>query len=100
MAQSTDWLQWQIFDGDPITVGNVTVTPQSQALIVRWPFGRFVWNRPVAVLVERNGRRERIPIVDTTRLVQWGFLGLSLACMAMAFISSSRQRRDSNERDN
>jgi len=96
MVPSTDWLQWQTIDGDPITVGNVIVTPQSQALTIRWPFGGFVWNRPVAVLVERNGRRTRIPIRDTTRLVQLGFLGFSLACMAMAFISSSRQRRDSN----
>ncbi len=96
MAHSADWLQWQTIDGDPITVGNVTVTPQSQALIVRWPFGGFIWNRPIAVLVDRNGRRERIPIVDTTRLLQLGFLGFSLACMAMAFISSSRQRRDFN----
>ncbi|MCC7354888.1 MAG: hypothetical protein IT330_14180 [Anaerolineae bacterium] len=96
MAQPTDWIQWQTINGDPITVGDVTVTPQSQSLTVRWPFGGFVWNRPVAVLVERGGQTERIPIVDTTRMVQLGVLGFGLACAAMAFISLSRQRRDSH----
>jgi hypothetical protein len=96
MAQLADWVQWQTINGDPITIGNVTVTPQSQALAVRWPFGGFVWNRPVAVLVERGGYTERIPIVDTTRMAQIGIFGFGLACAIMGFISATRQRRNSD----
>jgi len=70
--------EWRTFSGDKIAIGDVTVTPQSQALIVRWPGGGFVWNRPAAILVERDEGTERIPIVDVTRLAQWGLLGLSL----------------------
>ena len=44
-----DVFQWQTISGDPTTVGDVTVTPQSQALTIRWPYGGAVWNRPTAV---------------------------------------------------
>lgn len=70
MPQLKDFIQLQTTSGDPQTIGDATITPQSQALIVRFPFGGFVWNRPVAVLVDRNGQTERIPIVDVTRIAQ------------------------------
>jgi len=47
-------------------------------LIVRLPFGGFVWNRPVAVLVEREGQTERIAIHDVTRILQVGLIGISV----------------------
>ena len=89
MAQLKDMIQWQTVSGSPVTVGDVTVTPQSQALTVHWPFGGFVWNRPLAILVERGGQRsvQRIPIVDVTRIVQLGLLGFlffSIAVLARA----------------
>jgi hypothetical protein len=89
MKRLKDVIQWQTVSGNPMTVGDVTVTPQSQALTVRWPFGGFVWNRPVAILVERRGLHsaERIPIVDVTRIAQLGLFGLlvfSIAVLARA----------------
>jgi hypothetical protein len=96
MAQLKDLkVQWQTVSGDPVTVGDVTVTPQSQALIVRWPFGGFVWNRPVAILVEREGARivERMRVVDVTRLVQLGLLGFSLV-FSIAVLSRSVRRKE------
>ena len=87
-------VQWQTISGSPVTVGGVTVTPQSQALIVRWPFGGFVWNRPVAILVERGGSRfvECRRVIDVTRMVQLGLLGFSLV-LSIAVLSKSARRK-------
>jgi hypothetical protein len=77
MSRFQDRFQRQTVLGDPITIGDVTITPQSQALAIRWSGGGWVWNRPLAVLVERDGETERIPIVDVTRVAQWTLLGIS-----------------------
>lgn len=74
--------------------GAISVTPQSQALIIRWPFGRWVWNRPVAVLVEKNGGTQRIPIVDVTRRAQWGLLGLSFILLIVTFLMQRWRNRN------
>jgi hypothetical protein len=97
MAQLKDFgVQWQTVSGDPTTVGDVTVTPQSKALIVRWPFGGFVWNRPVAILVERDGSRivERMRVVDVTRFIQLGLLGFSLVLSIAVFGRSVRRKEE------
>jgi uncharacterized membrane protein len=97
MSKLKEILQWQTLSGDEVTVGDITLTPQSQALTIRWPKGGLVWNRPVAVLVERDGQTERIPIVDVTRMAQLGLLGLGLVFSMVIFILSARRRRVQNE---
>jgi len=97
MARFKEMFRSQMLSGDKITVGDVTVTPQSQALTVRWPRGGLVWNRPVAVLVERGEETERIPIVDVTRMAQLGLLGLGLAFSTIIMVLSIRRRRNRNE---
>ena len=92
-----DIFQWQTISGDPTTVGDVTVTPQSQALTIHWPYGGLVWNRPTAVLVERDAQTARIPIVDVTRMAQLGLLGLSLVFSVVIFLISAQHRRERNE---
>ena len=95
MARLKDiMVQWQTISGNSVTVGDVTMTPQSQALIVRWPLGGFVWNRPVAILVERGGSRfvERMRVVDVTRMVQLGLLGLGLILSIAVFGKSVRRK--------
>ena len=94
MKRPKDMFKWQTISGDKVTVGDVTVTPQSQALTIRWPNGGLVWNRPAAVLVERGEQTERIPIVDVTRIAQLGLLGLSLVLTTMAIVLSVRRRRE------
>jgi hypothetical protein len=94
MKRPKDMFRWQTTSGDKVTVGDVTVTPQSQALTIRWPNGGLVWNRPAAVLVERGEQTERIPIVDVTRIAQLGLLGLSLVFTMMAIVLSVRRRRE------
>ena len=88
-------IQVQTVSGQPVTVDSLTVTPQSQALIVRLPIGGFVWNRPAAVLVEQNGTAQRLPIVDITRILQLGLLGFSfvLSIVSLVKFSQRKERR-------
>jgi hypothetical protein len=96
MSRLKDMFRMQTLLGDPVSVGDVTVTPQSQAIVARWPNGGWVWNRPVAVLVEREGETERIPIVDVTRIAQLGLFALSIAFSVLTLIRLIRERRNSN----
>jgi hypothetical protein len=63
---------------EAVTLHGVTVTPRSRALAVRWPNGGLVWNRPTAVLVEHCGQLHRVPIVDVTRVLQVGLVGVAV----------------------
>ena len=80
--------------GEALTVGETTVTPQSQALIIRWPSFSFVWNRPVAVIVDRGGQIQRVPIIDATRFVTWGLIGVSLVFSVI--ITMAVRRKESH----
>ena len=97
MSKLSDVVQWRTVSGEEVTAGDVTLTPQSQALTIRWPNGGFVWNRPVAVLVERDGQTERIPVVDVTRIAQLTLLGLGFVLSIATLMLSIRQRRNRNE---
>jgi hypothetical protein len=92
MEQREDRFKWQTVSGASVTVGDVVATPQSQALAVRWPHGGWVWNRPAAVLVARGEERERIPIVDVTRVAQVGLYGLGLVCAIVGLVLMTQQR--------
>ena len=59
--QIKEMIRWQTRSGETLTVGDVTVTPQSRARLILWPHGGWVRNAPRAILVERGGRAERIP---------------------------------------
>ena len=91
MDRSKPTIQWQGGSGHPVTAGDITVTPQSQALIIRGAHGGFVWNRPVAVVVEQSGQTKRIPILDITRILQWSLLAASAACW-IGLLLLQRQR--------
>jgi hypothetical protein len=83
--------QWHNGSGRAVTAGDVTVTPQSQALVIRWPNGGLVWNRPVAVVVESPGQTRRIPIRDITRIVQISLFAISVASW-IGFLLLRRRR--------
>jgi hypothetical protein len=87
-----DLFQVQTVSGQPVTVDSITVTPQSQALIVRLPIGGFVWNRPTAILVERDGTAKRFPIVDITRILQLWLLGFSLVLSIVSLVKFSQRK--------
>jgi hypothetical protein len=86
MTRWRDMVSWQTLSGRPLTVGGIRVTPQAWALVVRLPRGGFVWNRPLAVLVEQDGSSRRIPILDVTRAVQIGLAGLGIAISVLSIL--------------
>ena len=88
---------WETSSGERATVGDISVTPESKALTVRWPGGGWVWNRPVAVLVERGEEKERIPIVDVTRVAQLALYGLGLAFAVIGLVVWAWERSASDE---
>jgi hypothetical protein len=88
-----DLFQVQTVSGRSVTVDSITVTPQSQALIVRLPMGGFVWNRPTAILVERDGTAKRLPVIDITRILQLWLLGLVLSIVSLVKFSQRKERR-------
>ncbi|HLY29835.1 MAG TPA: hypothetical protein VKQ36_02285 [Ktedonobacterales bacterium] len=77
-------LHWQIISGQPLLTQALTLTPQSQAVVVRFRRGAWIWHRPTAILVERNGQVERLPIRDLTRRIQLGLFSLTVAMAAIA----------------
>jgi hypothetical protein len=92
--QLKDCFQMQLSSGTPVTVGEVTVVPQSRAVTIRFPYGGFVWNRPVTVLVEKNGQTKRLPVIDSTRLFQLGLFGLSFVLFIMVSLIKASQRKE------
>jgi hypothetical protein len=83
--------------GEPLTVGATTITPQSQALIVRLPFLGFVWNHPIGVIVERGGQTHRRPIVDVTRYAMGALAGSTLLFSVIITLVAARRRSISHE---
>jgi len=64
-----------------VVIGAMRLTPESRVVIVRLPFGAFVWHRPSAVVVERAGRVERTRIVDVTRMAQLALWACAVAAL-------------------
>ena len=97
MPQLSEFIRLENTSAEPIVVGDTRITPQAQAFSLRFPFGGFVWNRPTAVLVERDGETRRIPIVDVTRVAQIVLFGLVLTFSVIITMLAARQRRIHHE---
>ena len=97
MPRLQDFIRLENTSADPIVVGDTRITPQAQAFSVRFPFGGFVWNRPTAVLVERDDLTQRIPIVDVTRVVQVAMFGLVVTFSVIITLLAARRRRIRHE---
>jgi hypothetical protein len=96
MARPGEIFQWQNLSGNPVQIGDTTLTPQSRVLTVRSHFGGFVWNRPSAILIERGGHTERLPILDVTRI---GLLAVvCLSVFVTIFVRAIRERSHQDER--
>jgi len=94
MANWKPFIELKTNTGKPIRNESVTITPQAQALTVHFPFGGFVWNRPVAVLIEIDGRRERFPVSDVTRVALLAMGGASLVFTLIAVFAGILGRRN------
>jgi len=82
--------------GQPTTVGDVTVTPEARAFVVRLPFAGFVWNWPTAVHVQRAGEVQHLRIVDVSRVAQ---LGLLAATLLLVLLGRGVDARRKEKRD-
>ncbi len=79
-------IRWRTTTAAPIMSGAVRATPVAGTLTVRWRRFGWVWTRPLAVLVERDGQAQRVPIPDLTRRAQAGMLGAALAAGLAALV--------------
>ena len=79
-------IQKETRTGVPITVGERTITPQSEAVSVRLPFGGLVWNRPTAVHITQNNQTITVPITDPTRQALWALAGVGVVVSLLAWI--------------
>ncbi len=88
MAQIGEFIRWVTLAGEPVAVNQWTVTPLAQSLTIRGSRGGFVWNRPVALLITRDGQAKRMPIPDVTRSAQLVLLGIGLL-LSLIFLAGS-----------
>ena len=81
--------------GRPVTAGNLVLTPVSQAVVIRTPgqVNGLVWNRPVAVRVQRvpapgaeMQATQVMPVYDYTRRAQILILGVGLLGSALIWL--------------
>jgi membrane protein implicated in regulation of membrane protease activity len=98
MQQLKAMVDLRTIEGQPVTVGNVTVTPLARLLTVRTPIGGFAWNRPAAIMVEREGRVERRPIRDITRILQLVMMSISALILIMLIARFFQRKEVSHDR--
>ncbi|MDQ5852591.1 MAG: hypothetical protein M3380_11095 [Chloroflexota bacterium] len=92
MARLRNLIRWQRSQGTPVKIGAVTVIPEARSLIVRWPHGGYVWNRPVAIIVNRQGTTRRLRIVDVTRRLELALLSTPLVLAIAERYLQARKR--------
>jgi hypothetical protein len=90
--QRKDLFRWQTTSSQPVVVDDITLTLQSRVVSLHLPTGRVVWSRPIAVLVGRDGQVKYLPIVDTTRMLQLGLFGLSLAITIVRLVTFTQRK--------
>lgn len=90
----TKYFNWEPVTGEPQVVGARVIRLQSQAISLITPFGGFLWNRPTAVLVEKDGEMDEVPIIDVTRyaLIGIGVMGV-VGAILVRVVSGVWQRR-------
>lgn len=96
MTQSK-FLTLRTVDGESQAVGELEMTPRAQILALRLPFARFVWNRPTAITVSKDGVTEQIPIVDVTRVAEIGIYIMAAFMVFVAWRLSNRQHHEEKE---
>ena len=92
MADLSKYVNWKPVMGEPQVIGDRTIRLQAQAISLNTPFGGFLWNRPTAVLVEKEGITDEVPIVDVTRkaLIAIGVLGMVGMMLAKLIAGAKR----------
>ena len=92
MADISKYFKWEPVIGEPQVVGDRTIRLQAQAIMLNTPFGGFLWNRPTAVLVEKDGVTDEVPIVDVTRYALIGIGVMGMVGMMLAKLIAGAKR--------
>jgi hypothetical protein len=92
-------VQWKKIDGPTVASPFGSITPEARALVVRLPFGGFVWTRPIAVRIDRDGSSARLPIPDPTRVAQLGLIVLIAVVFVLAALTAPQRRRSHGSKD-
>ncbi len=79
---------------EPVRVDQTLLTYESLVLLLRWPGGGWVWNWPLAVHVDREGKTERIFIVDVTRLAQIALIKATVLFWIWALMARRKRERN------
>ncbi|MBN2499733.1 MAG: hypothetical protein JXB38_03135 [Anaerolineales bacterium] len=72
-------------------IGKYTLTPKSQAVVLRVKQGGAMWQRPVGVTVDDGEGEYFLPIIDYTRIIQAGLLAASAFLAFFYFMSMCRK---------
>jgi hypothetical protein len=89
-------VQWGTKAGQPLITARGKVTPISSSLLVRFPFGGFVWNKPVAIDLEQGGHIQHLPVVDITRLAIMTMTGVGIVMSALAILLAFSNKLQNN----
>ncbi len=79
---------------NPVLVGGTLITPQARTVIVRLPFGGFVWNQPIGVRITRGQQVGWLPIVDLTARIQLALVATLVLFGIYCQIRLAQQRRE------
>ncbi len=93
MAKSERFLQYSTHAGQSIEKGDLVVTPISGALRLNLPFFNYVWNRPVAIVVEEGDSSEKLPIMDATLLAQVALFSVALAATILTVLVTKASKK-------
>src|SRR5205085_10467537 len=80
--------------GEPIMAFGRQITPVGRVFQVRWPGGRFIRHRPVAIEVLQGDVMQRVPIQNTTRRIT---TTLMLTGLAIFVIGTAWMRRATSQ---
>jgi len=92
----TDFMNVEVRAGDPIAIGDRTVTPFAQSIQFRVPGlnGGLIWNRPVSILVQTNDGEERVLAVpDVTRQLIWALAAMSIITALLGWLITKLFRK-------
>lgn len=73
-------------------VGSVLLTPQSEAVELITPWGGFVWNRPVSIVVAEGNQEHLKPIIDVTLWLSLVLAGITVLSTVIGWALHKRGR--------
>jgi len=91
-----EYFRYEFARGEPFTAGGVEIEPHARVATLHTPYGGFVWNRPIALTVRRDGEEEAvIPIFDATLIGQVLIYacGIIFGGLVLALIIQKRRSR-------